>query len=121
MDFKLIDNNIFEFYDYQEIFNNEKKLDGTIIYFPFKKLSYKSFNFFWYIPNKRFDNIIIDKYLNLIRTKESLNGSNFIEGIEVFTDGPYKLNFIKFDKLKYKIKNEKINNNLMLIHLELFL
>lgn len=121
MDFKLIDKNIFEFED-ENLIN--KKLDlyqGTIISFPFKKLSYKSFNFFWYIPNKKSNEINIDNMLEIINNLESNKGSNFIEGVEVKSDGPYKLNFINFQKLKYIKKNITKNNYLDIIYLELFL
>lgn len=121
MDFKLIGNNIFEFYDSNLIEKNQTKLNGAIIYFPFKDLSYKSLNFFWYLPNKDIDDINLNNLFNLIKLKETTNGSNFIEGIEVLTDGPYRLNFIDFGKLTYKINRKNINQNLDILYLELFL
>ena len=121
MDFKLVDKNIFEFYDNKLISKNQEHLNGIILYFPFKNLCYKSFNFFWYLPYKRFEDINIDNLINIIKIKETSNGSNFIEGTEVYTDGPYNLNFINLNKLKYQKTLKIINNNLSLIYLELFL
>jgi len=121
MELKLIENNIFEFYDEKLISKNQKKLNGIIINFPFKNVCYKSFDFFWYLPYQKLEDLKIDTLLKILKKKETSNGSFLIEGIEIYNDGPYKLNFIDFNKLKYKILKKEEKHNLELIYLELFL
>jgi hypothetical protein len=116
------DHEIYEFKDYNFIEQNKSDLNGLIVYFPFKDLSYKSFNFFWYIPNQNFSNInIIESLLDIIIEIEGKYGTTFIEGVEIRCDGDYKLNFINLKKLKYKFTIKELKDNLELIYLELFL
>lgn len=119
---KFNEQDVLEFNDYKYIEQNISDMKGMIVHFPFKNLCYKSFNFFWYLPNQNFNNLnIIVKLLEKITRIETKNGSTFIEGTEVRCDGNYKLNFIDFEKLKYKYTTKKLKPDLELIYLELLL
>lgn len=112
---------IIEFKNYSYIDENLNNLNGLIIHFPFKKLCFKSFNFFWYIPNMNLKDLKINSILELLEKKERKNGTTFIEGVEVICDGEYKLSFIDFKKIKYSFSKKNIKSKLELIYLELFL
>jgi hypothetical protein len=120
MDLKLIEKNIFEFNSEQEYKKNHFLFEGTIIKFPFKKLSYKSIDFFWYLPNYKLNDINISDLINVLKKRESIFGTTYVEGEKVKIDGPYNLGFINLDQINYKINIIEQSLKLDIIYLELF-
>ena len=121
MSLTLIKDNIYQINEEAFDFDKVKDFNGVIIHFPFREICYKSFNFFWYLPNISSQDLNIKSLIEIIKNKEDSTGNYYIEGVKLRSDGPYKLNIIDLKNLNFKIKKTINKNKLSVLYLELFL
>ena len=121
MSLTLIKDDIYQLNEEVLDFENVKDYNGILIHFPFREICFKSFNFFWYLPNVSIQDLNIESLIEIIKKKEYSTGNYYIEGVKLRSDGPYKLNIIDLKNLNFKIKKTINKNKLSVLYLELFL